>query len=87
VFTLSGDVRLPGVHELPLGIPVRLLIDVAGGGVAGGRRVKAVFPGASAAPLTEDQLDTTLDFEGMRDAGSGLGSAGLVVYDVSACVA
>ena len=86
VFTLSGDVRRPGVHELPLGIPVRLLIEVAGGGVAGGRRVKAVFPGASAAPLTEDQLDTTLDFEGMRDAGSGLGSAGLVVYDDSACV-
>lgn len=86
VFTLSGDIRLAGVHELPLGLPLRVLIDLFGGGVAPGRRVKAVFAGAAAAPLTETQLDTPLEFDAMRAAGSALGSAGFVVYDDSACI-
>jgi NADH:ubiquinone oxidoreductase subunit F (NADH-binding) len=83
VFTISGDVRRPGVVELPLGVPLRLLV---GGGVVAGRRVKAVFPGASGAMLTAEQLDVPLDFDSMRDAGTGLGSAGFVVYDDSACI-
>ena len=86
VFTISGDVRRPGVHELPLGLPLRVLVDVAAGGVAGGRRVKAVFPGASGGLLTGAQLDTPLDFDSMAAAGTSLGSAGLVVYDDSACI-
>jgi len=85
VFTLSGDVRLPGVHELPLGVPLRMLVGLFGGGTAHGRKVKAVFGGAAAAPLTEDHLDTPLDFASLRAAGSALGSAGFVVYDDSAC--
>ncbi|MGQ0837226.1 NADH-ubiquinone oxidoreductase-F iron-sulfur binding region domain-containing protein [Actinokineospora sp.] len=86
VFTISGDVRTPGVVELPLGLPLRMLIDLIGGGVADGRRVKAVVPGASGAMLTADHLDTALDFDSMHAAGFGLGSAGFVVYDDSACV-
>ncbi len=86
VFTVSGDVKRPAVAELPLGVPLRVLVDVVGGGVADGRQVKAVVPGASGALLTEDQLDTPLDFDAMRDAGSELGSAGFVVYDDSACI-
>jgi len=86
VFTLSGDVRHPGMYELPLGEPLRLLIDDIGGGAAPGRQIKAVFPGASNAPLSPAQLDTPLDFDALRAAGSGLGSGGFVVYDDSACI-
>jgi NADH-quinone oxidoreductase subunit F len=86
VFTVCGDVLRPAVAELPLGISLRLLVDLVGGGVATGRRVLAVLPGASGALLTEDQLDTPLDFDSMRATGSELGSAGFVVYDDTACV-
>ena len=86
VFTVCGDVRRPGVCELPLGITLRLLIDLVGGGVRPDRRVQAVIPGASGAVLTADELDTPLDFDSMRAAGSELGSGGFVVYDDSACV-
>lgn len=86
VFTLSGDVRRPGVHELPLGVGLRVLLNDIGGGAANGGRIKAVVPGASAGLLTEDRFDTPLDFDAVRAAGSGLGSAGLVVYDDSACI-
>jgi NADH:ubiquinone oxidoreductase subunit F (NADH-binding) len=86
VFTVSGDVRRPGLYELPLGTPMRLLVHLVAGGPANGGRVKAVIPGASAGLLPGDRLDVPLDFESMRDAGSGLGSAGFVVYDDSACI-
>ncbi|HEV7897461.1 MAG TPA: NADH-ubiquinone oxidoreductase-F iron-sulfur binding region domain-containing protein [Planosporangium sp.] len=85
VFTISGDVRRPGLAELPLGIPLRLLVEFVGGGVTG-RRVKAVIPGASGAMLTAEHLDTPLDFDSMLAVGSGLGSAGFAVYDDSACI-
>jgi NADH-quinone oxidoreductase subunit F len=86
VFTVSGDVQLPGVHELPLGLPLRLLVDLVAGGVGAGHRVKAVVPGASGGLLTEEALDTPLDFESMLAAGSSLGSGGFVVYDDTACI-
>ncbi|HYS41971.1 MAG TPA: SLBB domain-containing protein [Pseudonocardiaceae bacterium] len=83
VFTLSGDVRMPGPYELPLGVPLRMLVELVGGGTPSGRPVKAVFLGG-AAPLS--QLDVPLDYESMLAAGSALGSAGLVVYDDSTCM-
>jgi len=86
VFTLCGDVRAPGLYELPLGVPIRTLVDEIGGGVADGRSLKAILPGASAGVITPDRLDVALSFDAMRAAGSGLGSAGFVVYDDSACI-
>jgi NADH-quinone oxidoreductase subunit F len=90
LFTISGDVRVPGIYELPLGTPLRVLISDVAGGPPEGRSVKAVFPGASAAVLTSAQLDVPMDFDAMKQAGSGLGSglgsAGFVVYDESACI-
>lgn len=86
VFTLSGDVVAPGMYELPLGVPLRTLVEEVGGGAGPGRSIKAVFPGASAGVLTERHLDVPLDFDAMRAAGSGLGSAGFVAYDDSACI-
>jgi NADH:ubiquinone oxidoreductase subunit F (NADH-binding) len=86
VFTLSGDVRRPGLYELPLGVSLRTLIELFGAGTPSGRPVKAVFPGAGAAPLAGARLDVPLDYESVRAAGSALGSAGLVVYDDSTCM-
>ena len=73
VFTLSGDIRRPGCYELPLGVPLRMLVELVGGGTPSGRPVKAVFLG-DAAPLT--RLDHALP----------PGSTGLVVYDDSTCM-
>ena len=86
LFTLCGDVRSPGVYELPLGYSLRDLVEGVGGGVPEGRRLKMVFPGASNTIITPEQLDTPLGFDAMRAVGTGLGSGGFVVYDDSACV-
>jgi NADH-quinone oxidoreductase subunit F len=85
VFTVSGDVQRPVVTELPLGLTLRRLIDDIAGGPPAGRRVKAVLPGAGTV-ITAAQLDTPLGFDSMRQAGSGLGSAGFIVYDDSECM-
>jgi NADH-quinone oxidoreductase subunit F len=79
LFSVSGDVARPGVFELPLGIPVRELIDRAGGPLAGDR-VEAVLPGGYSLPwLRADQLDVTLEAEALRAAGTGLGASVIVV--------
>ena len=86
LFTVSGDVRAPGVYELPLGTPIRTLVSEIGGGPPEGRSVKAIFPGASAGVLTAAHLDLAMDFDELKAAGSGLGSGGFIVYDDSACI-
>jgi NADH-quinone oxidoreductase subunit F len=86
VFTICGDIRREGVFELPLGTPLRYLVEELGGGPLQGRAVKAIFPGASNTVIGPGQLDTPLDFDSMRQAGSGLGAAGFAVFDDSACM-
>ncbi|MFN8544948.1 MAG: NADH-ubiquinone oxidoreductase-F iron-sulfur binding region domain-containing protein [Candidatus Binatia bacterium] len=86
VFTLTGDVRRPGCWELPLGTPLRVLVEGLGGGVAEGRTLQAIFPGTSNAVLGAADLDLELDFDVLRAAGSGLGAGGFVVYDDTACM-
>lgn len=86
VFTICGDVQTPGVYELPMGTPLRELIEQFGGGVRPGRRVKAIFSGVTNRVLTADKLDTPLDFGSMRSAGGGLGSGGYIIYDDSTCM-
>jgi NADH-quinone oxidoreductase subunit F len=86
VFTLSGDVRHPGLYELPLGTSLRDLIYAIGGGPSEGESLKVIVPGASSTMLVPEQLDTPLDFDSMKAVGSGLGSGGFVVYDESACI-
>jgi NADH:ubiquinone oxidoreductase subunit F (NADH-binding) len=81
LYTISGDVARPGIYEREAGIPLRELIDDVAGGVPDGRKVKVVLSGVAAKPITPDKLDTRTDFGSMHLIGSGLGSAGFVVYD------
>ncbi len=84
---LSGHLQRPGVYEVPLGIPLREVIDQWGGGVRPGRQIKAVIPGGASMPiLTPDKLDYPFDFEGMVEAGSMIGSAGVMVMDDTTCM-
>ncbi len=81
LFTMSGDIRRPGVYEREAGIPLRLLVNTVGGGMGRGRTFKAILPGVSSRLLGPEDLELSCDFESMKAAGSGLGSAGFVVYD------
>ncbi|MCY3825827.1 MAG: NADH-quinone oxidoreductase subunit NuoF [Candidatus Dadabacteria bacterium] len=82
IFGLSGHVNKPGLYELPLGINLLELIEEYGGGVPGGRKIKAVSPGgSSSAVFSADELDITMDFDTVAAAGSMLGTAGVTVMD------
>ncbi|MGH7164863.1 MAG: NADH-quinone oxidoreductase subunit NuoF [Nitrospiraceae bacterium] len=87
LFSLSGAVNRPGIYEMPMGTPLRRLIEDCGGGVPAGRKLKAVFPGGpSFAMVTADQLDLPMDFDSLKKAGTGLGSAGVIVVDDATCM-
>jgi NADH-quinone oxidoreductase subunit F len=82
--TLWGDVRQPGVREVPLGTPLRALIERHGGGAS--EEIGLVFPGGPAgAPLLADELDTPLDPEALRTKGTTLGTGAVLVVGASAC--
>ena len=86
VCTVVGDVIAPNVGEIELGTPLRRVIDQVGGGVADGRRIKAVFSGVSNRVVTSEHLDVPLTYEAFRAIGSGMGAAGFIVYDDTACM-
>jgi len=87
VFSLSGNVERPGNYELALGSGLRELIYDLGGGIPGGRELKAIIPGGSSTTvMTPDQLDTALDFNSVAEAGSQLGAAAVIVIDDRACM-
>jgi NADH-quinone oxidoreductase subunit F len=82
MYSVSGRVGRPGVYEESVAITLRELIYERAGGVTGNGRLKAVVPGgSSAAILTADEIDVTMDVDGLRDAGSMAGSAGVIVMD------
>ena len=72
---------------MPMGVTIRDLIETCGGGVPHGRKIKAVFPGGPAfSMVTADQLDLPMDFDSLKKAGTGLGSAGTIVIDDATCM-
>ena len=82
IFCLSGRVNRPGNYELPLGVPIRYLIEVCGGGIIDGKAVKGILPaGASSTIMGADKLDTPMDYESMAAAGAMLGSASFIILD------
>jgi NADH-quinone oxidoreductase subunit F len=82
IFGVSGPVKKPGIYELPLGTSLRELIFNHAGGMLEGKELKAVIPGGMSAPiLTADEIDISLDFESLKNAGSMLGSGAVIVID------
>jgi NADH:ubiquinone oxidoreductase subunit F (NADH-binding) len=76
---ISGDVARPGVYQVPMGTPIRALVEMAGG-VRDGKRVLAIAPGgASSNFLRDDALDAPLDFKALADRGSMLGSGAVLI--------
>ena len=87
IFSVSGHVEKPGNYELPLGIPFRELLAIAGG-VRAGRRLKAVIPGGSSVQVLPADIivDLTMDFDTIQKAGSGLGTGAAIIMDETTCM-
>jgi len=87
LFCISGHCERNGVYELPMGYNLKKLIYEVGGGIRGGRQLKAVVPGGSSTPvLLPNEIDIGLDFDQVGKAGSMLGSGGVVVLDDTVCM-
>jgi NADH:ubiquinone oxidoreductase subunit F (NADH-binding) len=87
IFSLNDDVNRPGVYELPFGTSLRYLIEECGGGLKSGKKLKAIMPAApSSAFLAPDKIDTPLDHNSMRDAGSALGCGVVKLISEGTCI-
>ena len=87
IFSISGDVERPGNYEIPLGTPFSTLLELAGG-MRGGKKIKAVIPGGSSAPVIPGamMMETTMDYDSIAKAGSMLGSGAVIVMDETRCM-
>jgi len=87
LYSISGHINRPGIYELPLGFPLRRMIEDVAGGVRGGRKLKAVIPGGSSCPLlSAEEIDVALDYDSVAKIGSMLGSGGTVIFDEDTCM-
>jgi len=87
VFALAGKVNNVGLVEVPMGITLREIIYDIGGGIRGGRKFKAVQTGGpSGGCLAERHLDTPIDYDNLLEAGSMMGSGGMIVMDEDNCM-
>src|SRR5215475_31825 len=87
LFCIGSEMKFPGLYELPLGTPLRRLYEESGGGLASGKKLKAILPGGpSCAFLTPDQLDVHLDPESLKRAGSTLGCGVMRFYSDAVCM-
>ena len=86
-FSLVGKVNNTGLVEVPMGVTLREIIFDIGGGIIGGKKFKAVQTGGpSGGCLPEAMLDTHVDFDTLTDAGSMMGSGGMIVMDDRNCM-
>ena len=90
IYSVVGDVELPGNYEVPLGTPFAKLLEMAGGvrGASQGRTLKAVIPGGSSAPIlpAATMMELTMDYDSIAKAGSMLGSGAVIVIDDTRCM-
>lgn len=87
LYSVSGHIKNPGVYELPMGTLLRDIIYEQAGGLLNGKKLKAVVPGGSSAPiLSADEINVKMDFDSLAAVGSMLGSAGVIVLDESTCM-
>ena len=87
IFSVSGHVNRPGNYEVPLGLPFKDLLEMAGGVLNGGR-LKAVIPGGSSVPVVPGDLmmTATMDYDGLSKIGSALGAGSVIVMDHTTCM-
>ena len=87
LFSISGHVNKPGNYEIPMGMPFAELLEMAGG-MRGGRKIKAVIPGGSSAPVLpgDVMMQCTMDYDSIAKAGSMLGSGAIIVMDETVCM-
>ena len=87
LFSVSGHVERPGNYELPMGIPFRELLKIAGG-VRDGRRLKAVIPGGSSVYVVPGELimDVTMDYNSLKKIGTSFGTGAVIVMDETTCM-
>ncbi len=83
LFSVSGAVNKPGVYEVEMGYPMADLINKECGGALNGIGLKAIIPGGSSVPVmpADVAMKTNLDYESVQEAGSLLGSGGVIVID------
>jgi NADH-quinone oxidoreductase subunit F/NADP-reducing hydrogenase subunit HndC len=87
VFALTGKVKNSGLVEVPMGTTLREIIFEIGGGIKGGKKFKGVQTGGpSGGIITEEALDTPIDFGALTRLGSMMGSGGMIVMDEDDCV-
>ncbi len=87
IFSLTGKVNNTGLVEVPMGITLKELVFEIGGGIPGGKNIKAVQTGGpSGGCIPEKLLDLPLDYEKLIEAGSMMGSGGMIVMDENTCV-
>ncbi|HWZ52089.1 MAG TPA: NADH-quinone oxidoreductase subunit NuoF [Granulicella sp.] len=86
LFGVSGKVKRPGLWELPMGTPLREILEEHAGGMRDGLRFRGLLPGgASTDFLVEEHLDTPMDYGNVQKAGSRLGTGTMVVLDDQTC--
>ncbi len=87
IFSVSGHVAKPGNYELPLGVPFKDLLEIAGG-MQGGRALKACIPGGSSVKVVPGQvmMGANMDYDSLRAIGSSVGSAAVIVMDETTCM-
>jgi NADH-quinone oxidoreductase subunit F len=87
LFSVSGHVEKPGNYELPMGIPFKDLLEIAGG-MLGGRKLKAVIPGGSSVPVMPGEIimNCTMDYNSLSEAGSSFGTGAVMVMDETTCM-
>lgn len=87
VFALAGKINRGGLIEVPMGISIRQIVEKIGGGIANGKRFKAVqIGGPSGACIPASLADTPVDFESLKAIGGMMGSGGLIVLDEDDCM-
>jgi NADH-quinone oxidoreductase subunit F len=87
VFALTGKIKNPGLIEVPMGITLREIIEEIGGGIEGGKALKAVQTGGpSGGCIPAGMLDLNVDYESLAKAGSIVGSGGMIVLDEDNCM-
>jgi len=87
VFALAGKVNNTGLVEVPMGITLRELIYEIGGGVPGGKKLKAVQTGGpSGGCIPEKHIDTPITYDTLKELGTIIGSGGMIVMDEDDCM-